>query len=161
MTIYDIDQDIARILSQVDEETGELPESAFEELIKLQADRDLKIDNAACMVLDLLGDAKKIKDQEALLKQRREAIEKRAERIKRYIEYATDGNAFSSERVTVKFGKSSAVEIDEAVFWNDPDPAFIRQKAPEADKTAIKAALKDGKDIPGASLVERRNMTIK
>ena len=160
MTIYEIDNDIQRILSQVDE-NGELPEAALDELMQLQADRDTKIENAACMVLDLLGDAKKIKEQEAVLKQRREAVEKRAERIKKYLEYATEGSPFSSDRVTVKWGKSTAVEIDEAVFWNNPDPAFIRQKAPEADKTAIKAALKEGANIPGAFIVERTNMTIK
>lgn len=159
MTIYEIDNDIQRILSQVDE-NGELPEAALDELMQLQADRDTKIENAACMVLDLLGDAKKIKEQEAVLKQRREAVEKRAERIKKYIEYATEGNPFSSERVTVKWGKSTAVEIDSAVFWENPDPAYVRVKQ-EVNRDAIKAALKEGADIPGAFVVERHNLSIK
>lgn len=160
MTIYDIDERINAILSQTDE-NGELPEGAFEELTQLNADRETKIENAACMVLDLLADAKKIKEQETALADRRKALENRAEKIKKYIEYATDGNAFSSARVTVKYGKSAAVEIDEAEFWKNPAPEFIRQKAPEPDKTAIKAALKAGAIIPGAAIVERQNMTIK
>ena len=159
MTIYEIDKDIERILSQVNED-GELLDEAIEELMQLTADRDTKIENAACMVLDLLADAKKIKDQEAALKQRRECLEKRADRIKGYIEYATDGNPFSSERVAIKYGKSVAVEINEDEFWKDPAAAFVRVKQ-EADKTAIKAALKDGVVIPGAALIERRNLSIK
>ena len=160
MTIYDIDNRIAEILSEVDE-NGELPEGAFDELAQLNEDREVKIENAACMVINLTAEAKAIRDQEAALAERRKAIERRVERVKNYIEFATDGASFSSPRVQVKYSKSTAVEIDEAVFWQNPATAFIRQKAPEADKTAIKAALKDGAIIPGASLVERKNMTIK
>ena len=160
MTIYEIDREIERILSEVDE-NGELPEGAFDELAELNADRETKIDNAACMVLDLIADAKKIKEQEAALAARRKTLENRAERIKKYLEYATDGNSFSSPRVAVKWGKSTVVEIDDDAFWKNPDAAFVRMKAPEPDKAAIKAALKDGAVIPGAALVEHRNMTIK
>lgn len=42
MTIYDIDKEIERILSEVDE-NGELPEGAFEELTKLTADREVRL----------------------------------------------------------------------------------------------------------------------
>ena len=161
MNIYQIDAEIQRILSEVDEETGELPESAYEELAQLTADRDVKVENAACMVINLTAEAKAIREQETALAERRKAVERRVERIRGYIEYALDGNTFSSPRVQVKYGKSTAVEIDEAVFWENPATAFIRQKDPEPDKAAIKAALKDGAIIPGASLVERKNMTIK
>lgn len=161
MTIYDIDARIAAILNQVDAETGEIPDEAFEELDALTDARENKIDNAACMVLDLLADAKKIREQEIVLAERRKALENRAERIKKYVEYATDGEAFSSPRVKVAYRKSEAVELDSALFWEAPDAAYIRQKDPEPDKTAIKAALKAGAVIPGASLVERMSMTIK
>jgi len=160
MTIYDIDKRIEEILLQTDE-NGELPEEALGELDQLSEDREVKIENAACMVLDLLADAKKIKEQENALAERRKALEKRAERIKMYVEYATNGNAFASPRVTVRFTKSMAVDIDDDIFWQAPAEMFIRHKAPEADKAAIKAALKDGAIIPGARLIYKDNMTIK
>lgn len=163
MTIYDIDARIAEILSRTDPETGELPEDAFDELAALTESRETKIDNAACMVLDLLADAKKIREQERALSERRQSLEKRAERIKAYIEHATDGEPFSSPRVQVKYTKSKTVEIDEDRFWYwcVDHPEFARRKAPEPDKTAIKNALKAGEIIPGAELVEHINMTIK
>ena len=160
MTIYDIDNRISEILSETDE-NGELPEGAFEELAQLNADRDTKIENAACMVVNLTAEAKAIREQEIALADRRKAIERRVERVKNYIEFATDGNPFSSPRVQVKYGKSTAVELDEEQFWFHPAEAFIRRKPPEADKAAIKAALKDGAIIPGAWLVEHTNMTIR
>lgn len=163
MTIFDIDRRIEEILMMTDEETGELPEDAFAMLDQLIADRDLKVDNAACMVLDLLADGKKIREQELALAERRKSLEKRAERIKKYLEYVTHGESFSSPRVQVKYGRSQAVEIDESVFWSwvADHPEYARRKAPEPDKTALKAALKAGEVIPGAELVDRTFMTIK
>lgn len=163
MTIFDIDKRISEILMMTDEETGELPEDAFEELDKLIEDRDVKIDNAACMILDLAADAKKIRDQELALAERRKSLERRAERIKKYLEFVTHGEPFSSPRVQIKYGRSQAVEIDENVFWAwcENHQEYARRKDPEPDKTAIKNALKAGEIIPGAELVDRSYMTIK
>ena len=162
MTIYDIDARIQEILMRTDEETGELPEDAITELMTLAETRDVKVDNAACMYLDLLADAKKIKDQEAALAQRRKSLENRAERIKNYIKYATNGEAFSSSRVQIKYSKSQSAEItDSNVFFMLADEKFIRRKDPEPDKVAIRKALKDGEKVPGAELVEHQFITIK
>ena len=161
MTIYEIDARISEILMRTDEETGEIPDEAFEELLQLNVAREVKIDNAACMVLDLAADAKKIREQELALAERRKRLENRAERIKKYVEFATRGEPFSSPRVQVKYGHSQAVDIDEAVFWKKPPAAYVRVKAPEVDKNALKAALKAGEVVPGAALIERSYMMIK
>lgn len=62
---------------------------------------------------------------------------------------------------TVSYRKSEAVEIDDATAI----PAeFMRQPKvpdPAPDKTAIKAALKEGKEVPGARIEERKNLQIK
>lgn len=162
MTIYDIDREIERILSMTDEETGELPDSAFEELEQLQLDRNEKIENASCAWINLTAEAKAIREQEIALADRRRALERRADRIKRYVEYATEGQPFSSSRVAVRWRRSSSVEIDAAAFWaSNPAPELIRQKDPEPALDAIKAALKAGIDVPGAEMVEKSTMTIK
>ena len=160
MNVYEIDREIERILSEVNED-GELPETAIDELMKLNKDREAKVENAACMVINLTAEAKALKDQEAALAQRRKSIENRVARIKSWLEFVTDGNSFSSPRVQVKWSKSTAVEIDPAVFWENPAEMFIRRKDPEVDKNAIKQVLKDGGIVAGASLVERRNIQIK
>ena len=163
MTIYEIDARIADILMRTDEETGELPEDAVDELVTLAETRDFKIENAACLIINLNAEAKAIRDQEITLAQRRKSIENRVERIKGYVEYATAGEPFNSPRVQVKYSKSTAVEIEDNAFWSwcVDHPEYARRKDPEPDKTAIKAALKAGEVIPGASLVEHRNISIK
>lgn len=114
------------------------------------------------MVINLTADAKAIKEQEAALKARREKIESRVESIKRYLEYATDGNAFASPRVQVKFTRSKKAEItNEVLFWENPAEMFIRRSEPVANIAAIRKALMDGGIVPGAELVEHSNITIK
>lgn len=159
MNIYQIDAKIEELLMRTDPETGELPEDAIDELTFLAEARDVKIENAACMVINLTAEAKAIREQEKALADRRQSIERRAERIKGYIEYATAGEPFTSPRVAVKYTKSQVVEIDDDFFEHAPDE-YIRQKV-EPDKTAIKAALKLGKVIPGAELVEKTNIQVK
>lgn len=161
MTIYDIDREIERILSMTDEETGELPDSAFEELEQLQLDRQTKIDNAGCLFLELQAEAKAIADQEAVLEERRRAKQRRADRIKRYLEFATGGQPFATDRVEMKWRRSTKVEIDDALFMQRPEERFLRQRQPEPDKDAIKRALKAGELICGAALIESKSLTIK
>ena len=162
MNIYEIDREISRILSEVDPETGELPESAFEELELLQLDREDKIENAGCAYINITAEAKAIREQEVALAERRRALERRADRIKRYVEYATEGQPFSSSRVAMRWRRSSSVEIDPAAFWAaHPAPELLRVKDPEPALDAIKAALKAGYDVPGAALVEKSTLSIK
>ncbi len=161
MNIYEIDREISRILAEVDPETGELPESAFDELEQLQLDRDDKIENASCAWINLTAEAKAIRDQETALADRRHALERRADRIKRYVEYATEGQPFSSPRVAVRWRRSSSVEVDDVVFFRHPAENYLRHHAPEPALDAIKAALKAGIDVPGAALVEKSTMSIK
>lgn len=56
--------------------------------------------------------------------------------------------------------RSEAVELDAELSIADLPTDCIRVKR-EADKTAIKAALKAGQAVPGARLVERRSWSIK
>lgn len=159
MTIFEIDREIERILSEIDEETGEIPESAFDELEQLQLSREEKTENAACLFLALTAEAKAIREQELVLADRRRAKERRADRIKKYIEYATEGKPFQTARVDVRWRRSSQVELSDA-FWEHPDPVFVRFKE-EPNKEAIKTALKAGMEVPGAVITEKTTITIK
>jgi len=161
MTIYDIDARIAEILSQTDE-NGELPDGAFDELTQLSEAREIKIENAACMVVNMTAEMKAIREQEQTLADRRKAIERRVESIKRYLEFATDGASFSSPRVQVKYTRSKVVRItDEAAFWENPAEMFVRRGEPVANISAIRKALMDGGIVPGAELIENVTLSVK
>lgn len=162
MTIYEINEQIMELLTQVNEETGE---ALFDEskLEALTMERDRKVENLALAWKNLTAEAKAIKAEEDSLAKRRKSAENAAERAKSYLEFVLAGETYKSPKVAVSYRKSESVEpapgfMDWALTNDD---TLIRYKEPEADKTAIKKALKDGKEIPFVELVTKTSMTIK
>ena len=153
MTIYEISEAILRC---VDAETGEIID--IDRLDKLQMERDAKLENVACWIKDLKAEAEALKNEKQALEKRQKVAENKMESLKKYLAYALDGKAFKSTRASVTFRKSQSVEIADIYKL---DENYLRYKEPEADKTAIKEAIKAGKTVAGATLVENTSVTIK
>ena len=157
--LYEINADLEALLSNVDEETGELlidPEA----LDALLMERTDKLEGVALAVKNCAAEAAAIKAEEDALKERRQRLEKKRDGMTRYLEQALAGEKFETARCQITYRKSVAVEIDDAVFFKRPPAAYVK-KTVTADKAAIKQALKDGVKIRGAALIERQNMSIK
>lgn len=151
-TLYEIDK---AILECVDAETGEIiDDKALEEL---ELARDNKIENIACWIKNLKADAESYKKEKEVFVQREKAAKNKAESLKRYLEMALGGEKFKTSKVSISYRKSEIVEIDEIEKLSDE---FIKIEK-KADKTAIKAAIKEGAEIVGARIVENNNIQIK
>ena len=166
MTLYEIDRAIAEALVEcVDIETGEIILD-LEAVEALQMEREAKIENIALYVKNLTAEAAAIREEEKSLAERRKAKEAKAERLKSYIADALGGSAFETARVKCSFRKSTAVNITDNVtlLWYLKSMSLdkcVKHKDPEVVKSEVAKLLKDGRDIPGAVLEERNNMTIK
>ena len=157
MKLFEIEQAIEDCL---DAETGEFDEARFSELT---LERDRKIEYLIQKYKNHLSDAEALKTQEKIFSERRKREEKNAESLKQYIVRVLNGEKFETDTVEVGFRKSNAVEVhEEFIEWakNNGRSDLLKYKEPEADKTAIKAALTNGEDIP-ARLVENYNISIK
>lgn len=153
MTIYEIDQ---AIMNCVDLETGEIID--MEQLDKLQMERDAKIENVACWIKELKAEAEALNAEKQAFAKRQKVAENKMESLKKWLAYALNGQAFKATRASVSFRKSQKVEIADIYKL---DENYLRYKEPEADKTAIKEALKAGKTVAGATLVENTSVIIK
>lgn len=159
MSIYDID---SAIVSLIDAETGEVSdEEAFD---ALQMERDKKVENIGLYFKDLTAEAKAIKEEEASLAARRKSVEAKAERLKKLLDYALQGQKFSSPRLKVSYRKSSTVELAEGFTdWamsNADD--LLTYSDPKPNKTAIKAAIKDGRVPENLAAIEtHENISVK
>lgn len=162
MNLYEIEQAIMDAYeSAINPETGEvIDENAFAAIDQLQMERDAKCENIACWIKDLLGDAEKIEAEAKNLTARAKYAKNKAERLKRYLGYALNGEKFKTPRCSVSYRKSESVDVDPNVL-QDLDEKYLRFKDPEADKVKIKEALKSGEKIPGCKLVENLSMIIK
>jgi hypothetical protein len=167
-TLYELDSKIAELLdtgfemSCIDAETGEIDETQLAVYLEqLQLDRKTKIDNIAVYVKNLEAEAVAIKAEEKRLKERREAKERKAERLKNYIKTSMvlqGETKFESARVSMALRNSKAVVVDESKLES---VYFINKLVQSVDKKAIKAALEAGILVEGAMLEERKNLQIK
>ena len=153
MKLYEIDE---TIMSCIDEETGEIIDS--EKLDKLQMERDKKIENVACWIKDLKAEAEALKAEKQAFAERQKVAENKMESLKKWLAYALNGEKFKTVRASVSFRTTDKVEIADIYKL---DENYLRYKEPEADKDAIKKAIKAGQKVAGVTLVKNTSMIIK
>lgn len=142
----------------VDPETGELlGGDALDAMADALED---KLESVALYIKGLAAETVAIKDEEAMLCERRRTLERKNQRLRAYLADAMTAAGLpklDTPRTIVSFRKSSEVVISDMAALPD---AFRRVKI-EPDKTAIKAAYKVGSSVPGAAVVEKQNIQIK
>lgn len=176
--LYEIDYQLQMLEDyMVDVETGEiLSEEEFNaKFDEIQMALNEKIESSICFVKNLQADIEAFKTEEKNIVQRRKIKENLAERIKNRIDnyirmkytnengvVDTDGlNKFKMEtpRMKLSYRKSDSVEVSDI---NLLPKEYVKEKVElSADKTALKKALKDGKEINGATIVTKLNMQVK
>lgn len=126
---------------------------------------EVKAQNVAYAIRNLEATAAAIKEAEKQMADRRKAIENRAVHIRDYLQMCMEvagvqkiecphfALAIKSNPPSVDVFEPKLVPID---FMRLPEP-------PPAvpDKTAIKEAIKAGKEVPGAMLVQVKRLEIK
>lgn len=154
MTLYEID---SAIMDCIDAETGEIIDPAKLEALQMQ--RESKIENVALWVKNLKALTSAIKAEKDALAER-EAIHKaKIESLSKWLVGALNGAKFETPKVTISFRNSEAVEITDE---SEIPAEYMREKVQTApDKTAIKEALKSNFHVPGAILVQNKNIQIK
>lgn len=152
-TLYEIDE---RIKALVDEETGEIRD--YEAFYTLAMELSDKRENIAMWIKDLVAEAEMYKAEIQSLEQRKKLAEHKAENLKKYLAANLNGEKFKTTKVECSFRKSESVNVTDI---NAIPETYLKYSEPTADKTAIKAAIKEGKEIAGAELVTKNNLQIK
>ena len=166
MKLYEIEQKIEDILSQVNED-GMLTDEAMDELEQLQMDETTKLENIACFIKDLIAESKAIREEEKALAERRRTKENKAERLKNYLSdyLASKGmKKYETARAVLSFRKSKAVSIGDEnalIDYLKANYVDLVKVAESVDKTGLKTLLESGHEIPHASIEERQNIQVK
>ena len=153
MTLYEIDQ---AIMNCLDNETGEIIDAEL--LDNLQMERNEKIENVACWIKELKAEAEALKAEKLAFAERQRVAENKAESLKNWLAYVLNGEKFKTTRASITFRMTEKVEIGDIMQL---DEKFLRYKEPEADKTAIKEAIKAGQEVAGATLISSTSVIIK
>lgn len=152
-TLYEIEQ---AIMDCVDLETGEIID--IEKLDQLQMDKDVKIENTALFIKNLLSDADQIREEEKKLADRRRVCENKAKSLKEYLSGFLGGEKFKTPRVAISYRKSKSVDVQDITALPEE---YLKYSEPTANKTEIKKAIEAGTAVPGCVLVENSNIQIK
>lgn len=154
MKLYEID---AEIMNCIDAETGEIIDA--EKLDSLMMQREQKLEGVALWIKNLKADMNAYKAEKEAFAEREKQAKAKAESLSKWLTTALNGERFETAKVKISFRSSEAVEItDERLIPID----FMREKVEILpDKVAIKEALKHNFEVPGAELVQNKNIQIK
>lgn len=164
MRLYDIAQDLYEVINGgmvFDEETGEVIFDCTN-LDALQDSFDEKLEACGIFVKNLNADITAMKDERRRLTERIDRDEKKVERLKSYISDCmsiAERDRISTAKVDIGKRKSYAVSVDD----EKAIPYYFKrtETVEKINKSAILKLLKEGKEIEGASLEERRNIIIR
>lgn len=160
MKLWEVKEQIERCAKVDDEvyadgETGEIfDEEAFK---KLNLDLEEGLVELCKLYRNLNAEATAYKTEKARLDKNMKRAEKHAESVKRYIDHLCGGKAGVYGSLKVKYTKSSAVIVDDIAKVSSE---YLKPVEPEVDKTAIKKAFKEGKELEGVHIEERSNCNI-
>lgn len=162
MKLFEIDERLAACVKisddqAVDAETGEVID--IEAVEALEMEREQKIENIGMWIKDLTAQSEALKAEKNKLAEREKSAKNKAERLKEFLTAYLNGKKFETARVSIKFRSVESVSVSDVAML----PAeYIRTKITnEADKTAIKNAIKAGEVIEGAELVKKQSISIK
>lgn len=160
MNLYEIDQNMqAAFEAAIDPETGEIiDDEMLQRFNGLQLDRDTKIENICLFIKNLRADAAASKAEKDAFAARQKADERKAESLSNYLKNYLNGQKFKSVKAAVTWHRSEKVNITDI---SKIPTEFLSYAEPTPKKTEISAAIKSGRIIEGAEIVESNNMIIR
>lgn len=163
--LYQIAAAYRNALVALDDEALE-PDVIRDTLESLTGALEQKAEAVAAYCLNLEAEAEAVAAAEARLKARRQSLEKRAAWLRDYLKAHMEAVGITeiaatdrSFRVRIRLNPE-AVELDGSLPELPPEYVRVREIR-EPDKAAIMAALKSGREVPGARLVRRTRLEIK
>lgn len=162
-TLYEIDEKLANIFvtpegTTVDGSTGEVLD--MKALDDLEMEKWSKVDNICRYIKNLQSDIEQYKEEVDKLTARAVSAQKKLESLKTYlVMHLEAGKKADVPSAQIRWRKSVTVSIPDE---NMIPMCFMKQViTTKPDKLAIKELLKAGKAVPGASLEEKQNLSIK
>lgn len=163
MQLYRIQQEHLNLLSQIEEQEGEIYDHQQEALgFTLEAFNDKAV--SIGFLTKHIEDGLTAIDAEI---KRLQAIKAAATKRQQWFEHHLAGamHQFGVEKIDtptlkISFRKSEAIEIED----ESKLPESVKEEVPatwKVSKTKIKELIKAGTEVPGASLVTRQNLQIK
>ena len=161
MKLYELTENFRNLQELL--ENPDIPqEMILEALNSIEGDIFEKLENIVKLLRSLEADIKIIKEEKQRLQAKQSSLENRCVNIKAYLE--TSLKALGKDKVksglfTLSIGKNptSVNVVDLKAIPED----YLKFKEPEVDKKAVLADLKQGREIPGAELIQTESLKVR
>lgn len=170
MKLYEVNAAIQELLLMLepDPETGEVAatDDIIEQLNHLEMERSAILEYLAKVVLDTRAGVDALKNEERRLKERRQALERKDERLMQILDRECAGQKTDCGVATICYRKTTRVEVSDnqtAITWlkeNGYDSCY-KQPAPEVSKSEVKKLLQAGTDVPGIALIQDLSCSLR
>lgn len=150
------------LMASADEETGEVDISLVNALAERQEAWEDKAVAVACVYRSLDEDAARVGREIERLTAMKKRLERERDRVKEGLANAC--NALGVEKVQGMYANISFRASEQTVIDNAdavPEEYMTVKTTYTPNKTAIKEAIKAGKEVPGAHLEQKKNIQIK
>ena len=156
-SLYELTDDYLALLEMA--EDPDIDEQALKDTMEgIEGALEIKAEGYAKIIRTLEGDAAACDAESKRLRNKKQAIERNIDRMKKALQYAMETTGKTKFKTALfSFGiqkNPAAVVIDEGYIENIPDRFLIPQD-PQIDKKAIKEALKAGEDLEGIAHLEQ------
>lgn len=156
-TLYQLTDDYLTLLEMA--EDPDVDEQALKDTMEgIEGALEIKAEGYAKIIRMLDGDAAACDAESKRLRNKKQAIERNIDRMKKALQYSMEQTGKTKFKTALfSFGiqkNPAAVVIDEGYIENIPDRFLIPQD-PQIDKKAIKEALKAGEDLEGIAHLEQ------
>lgn len=171
MKLYEINAEILRLTDQIefDEETGEILcdiDAIYDAIGALQMEKKSILEYLAKIVLNLRAEAAAVKTEEQRLKERREKLSRKEERLMKILDRECAGEKTDLGVATFSYRKTSHVDVSDAakaIRWLKRNKHLdcFRVPAPEVAKTEVKKLINAGTKVPGCAVIEDYSCSLR
>lgn len=159
MTTFEIKSEMFALQELIDQpdidmETGEVLDNseALQALIdEIEEAKGDKADSIIYLAKEYEMRAKAVQEEIKRMQERKAMFARKVDKLKNLLDYLLGGEKIKTDHFTVFYAKSESTEIDD----EGAIPETYWSFTPKLDKTAIKKAIKEGREIPGAHLLEK------
>ena len=155
--IYEITNDYLQIMAMLEDSDLD-PQALADTMEGIEGEFEIKAENYAKVMKNLEGDILAIKTEIDRLTAKKKALENNIKNMKSTLQTAmetTGKTKFKTELFSFNIQKSAPAVVIDLEDMSKLPSQFIKQRDIEADKTAIKEALKRGENLDGIAHFEQ------
>ena len=157
MSIYELTADYIQIMEMMEDPELD-PQTLADTMEAVEGELEIKAENYAKVMKNLEGDVEALENEIRRLTSRKKAIEENIKRMKVALQgmmEITGKTKFKTDLFSFGIQKNApSVVIDVEDIYDIPED-YLKYKAPEVNKVAIKEAIQKGENLEGIAHLEQ------